>query len=885
VSGQCNSVTNTASLSLATVPTITTQPTAQSTPMGNGAAFSVVVGAGAAPFYQWQSNGVNIAGATASSVGISNLLLTASGAQIRVVVTNCAGAVTSSVVTLTVTPISAISFDFNTPGQYTNAPYNLIGVDWMNGNLVNQQPFGPVIPFEVSTGGVGTATGGGALDLMFNQGNDNTSWLLPVQYDFSLTGKVLTASIMMKVKMPVAAQRSVEMGFMTTTNPGPNVINPVPGFNGNQGQGFMAVVLNSVTNTAGVANFTLLTQQKATNGATVTTTVPPTGPNLNATNTLATNRWYKLVGTFINTKTNSSGASPGPFTMDATLQDMGTDGITPGTNVLVMIQQTQTNIDIVGATKLFFGIRTLENGGIDYIDNVYVTTTNGPVFFVQAPTNQTVLQGRTATFRALVDGDGPYTYQWYKNGVAIPGAGNWKYTTPQVLTTDNNAQYTVTVTSPNNLISNSVPAVLTVSADTLAVLSVGSVEGSLMGLRFNQPVDKTSAENAANYKINGVTAIAATLRTNNNLQQQRTNATEVLITPSSPVSGVFSAQVTGVTSISGTALGANNTATGVVAALTGYDVNPLSSGQNGQVSTMPGQNYSFASNSFEITGGGHDIFGTFDGFRYVYTQKAGDFDVKVRIPYLDALRQTSKAGIDVRVTLDPASPSVYAGVNPQLPGRNFFEGTARHQFANASVSWGNNTAATYPNTWLRLRRVGNTFLRYSSTNGVNWLFDGQTSPTNVFPSTVYFGFAVCAAVGTGTVQQPETAQFDSYGDFPGYSGPALAITTQPANGTVIAGASTNLTVVATWTGSGLPASVAGEVVYLWQRTNTAVVNGWTNMPTGGATNNILTTGPLQTSDNLAQYRVIVMANGSLSVTSSVATITNIDTNFRRWCRR
>src|SRR5207247_1122775 len=135
---------------------------------------------------------------------------------------------------------------------------------------------------------------------------DETWWLLPVQYDFSLSNKVLNASIMMKVKMPVASQRSVEMGFMTTTNPGPNVINPVPGFNGNQGQGFMAVVLNSVTNTVGVVNFTLLTQQKATNGAVVITGSPPASPNLNSTNTLATNRWYKLVAKFTNTKTNST---------------------------------------------------------------------------------------------------------------------------------------------------------------------------------------------------------------------------------------------------------------------------------------------------------------------------------------------------------------------------------------------------------------------------------------------------------------------------------------------------------------------------------------------------------------------------------------------------
>src|SRR5262249_49350074 len=157
---------------------------------------------------------------------------------------------------------------------------------------------------------------------------------------------------------------------------------------------------------------------------------------------------------------------------------------------------------VVNSTKLWFAIRGFENGGNDFWDNLFVTTTSGPVSFVQQPTNQTVLQGRQATFYAMVDGDGPYTYQWAKNGTPIPGAGNWKYTTPQTTTSDNSAQYTVTVTSTNNAIT-SAPAVLTVTPATLSVLSVGSVDGGQVGLRFSQPVERTSAETAANYTING----------------------------------------------------------------------------------------------------------------------------------------------------------------------------------------------------------------------------------------------------------------------------------------------------------------------------------------------------------------------------------------------
>src|SRR6185436_12991450 len=119
---------------------------------------------------------------------------------------------------------------------------------------------------------------------------------------------------------------------------------------------------------------------------------------------------------------------------------------TPGAIALAYPPQNQANADLVNARNLFFCIRGFENGGIDFWDNVYITTTNGPVFFVQPPASQTLPQGRQASFRALVDGDGQYTYQWNKNGLPIPGAGSWNYTTPPLLLSDSGAQYTVTVT-------------------------------------------------------------------------------------------------------------------------------------------------------------------------------------------------------------------------------------------------------------------------------------------------------------------------------------------------------------------------------------------------------------------------------------------------------
>ena len=95
-------------------PSLTVQPAAQTATAPNAATFSVTV-SGTSPAYQWQRStdgGVtwsNISGATAASYSTGTTSTTMSGERYRVVVSNSAGSVTSSGVTLTVepTPVAA----------------------------------------------------------------------------------------------------------------------------------------------------------------------------------------------------------------------------------------------------------------------------------------------------------------------------------------------------------------------------------------------------------------------------------------------------------------------------------------------------------------------------------------------------------------------------------------------------------------------------------------------------------------------------------------------------------------------------------------------------------------------------------------------------------
>jgi hypothetical protein len=77
------------------------------------------------------------------------------------------------------------------------------------------------------------------------------------------------------------------------------------------------------------------------------------------------------------------------------------------------------------------------------------------------PASQTVNSSSTATFSATVGGDGPFTYQWLRNGVAIPGATTTSYATPAVMSADSGSTFAIAVT---NASATSISATLTVNS-------------------------------------------------------------------------------------------------------------------------------------------------------------------------------------------------------------------------------------------------------------------------------------------------------------------------------------------------------------------------------------------------------------------------------------
>ncbi|HHH42639.1 MAG TPA: hypothetical protein ENK49_00730 [Gammaproteobacteria bacterium] len=88
----------------ATIPvSIQTHPTDQTVSSGSPASF-LVIASGSNLSYQWQRNGVDIPGANQPQYVLSAASLADNGANFRVLVSNAAGTVTSSIATLLVTP-------------------------------------------------------------------------------------------------------------------------------------------------------------------------------------------------------------------------------------------------------------------------------------------------------------------------------------------------------------------------------------------------------------------------------------------------------------------------------------------------------------------------------------------------------------------------------------------------------------------------------------------------------------------------------------------------------------------------------------------------------------------------------------------------------------
>jgi hypothetical protein len=130
-------------------------------------------------------------------------------------------------------------------------------------------------------------------------------------------------------------------------------------------------------------------------------------------------------------------------------------------------------------------------------------TTLCDVFCNPGPTDQTVFVGQTATFGASPDGTPPYSLQWKKNGVVIPGATSASYTTPPATLADEGTVYSFMIS--NEFSTNECSAVLHVRHEPRIVKCETRGHPSRVYVTYNKEVQLDGTydivENATGFPV------------------------------------------------------------------------------------------------------------------------------------------------------------------------------------------------------------------------------------------------------------------------------------------------------------------------------------------------------------------------------------------------
>src|SRR5665213_2289228 len=364
-----------------------------------------------------------------------------------------------------------------------------------------------------------------------------------------------------------------------------------------------------------------------------------------------------------------------------------------------------------------------------------------PPYFVNQPTNATVLEVSPVTFSATVAGNPYPSLQWYFDGSLVPNATNASYTIPSVPLMDDGKQLELVASSQVSNVNYSITSsvvTLTVVADTNPPVLLGAQSLGLnqVEVSLSKRITPATATNTLNYLLTGPGGAVAILGAAQDVSQSN-----VFLTVAPMIDqNTYVVTVNNLTDQTGAGnvIAANSQAGFVASIYTSLAIgNPSSGGQI--VST----------NGLTIISGGDAIGGTNDQFQFSYKVVSGNFDLSVRLAGLSLSDTWAKAGLMAREALTPGGRFAASLATPAINGC-FFEW---RDPANGTNQSGGGFPDNYPNTWLRLSRMGNLFSGFASYDGQTWTL--LATQTIVMSNQLYLGFAV----DSDQTSQAVTAQF------------------------------------------------------------------------------------------------------------------------------
>jgi beta-glucosidase len=170
--------------------------------------------------------------------------------------------------------------------------------------------------------------------------------------------------------------------------------------------------------------------------------------------------------------------------------------------------------------------------------------------------------------------------------------------------------------------------------------------------------------------------------------------------------------------------------------------------------------------TFTLQGAGASIFGTTDGFHFVYTNLTCDGTLIARVVDVMATSDIGdgweKAGVMIRETLDPGSKHCMMMMTSGQ-GSSF-----HYRTATGGTTTRTTDAGLQCPFWIMLVRTGNVFTGFHSPNGYTWTQTGSPI-TNVMSASVFVGLALSAH----NTNQLNTSHFDGFSvSVPGLNAPA-----------------------------------------------------------------------------------------------------------------